>query len=293
MNAFHDLGPLKGPVVLFGGPYSNLAATRAVLDAAATHGIPPGRMICTGDVVAYCAEAAETVALVRAAGIHVVMGNCEESLGAGAADCGCGFDADSACNRLSAQWYAHADRALDDGARAWMRGLPRRLRFTLAGAVVDVIHGGAGAINRFVFVSTPAAEKAADLDRLGGDAVVGGHCGLPFADPLADGRLWLNAGVVGMPANDGTPRGWYMVLAARRDGALDVTFHPLDYDHAGAVRAMAARGLPAEYARALATGLWPNMDVLPAAERAQRGRPLSPAGLTWRPPRPAKIPQIA
>ena len=37
-------------------------ATRAVLDAAATHGIPPGRMICTGDVVAYCAEAAETVA---------------------------------------------------------------------------------------------------------------------------------------------------------------------------------------------------------------------------------------
>ena len=43
------------------------------------------------------------------------------------------------------------------------------------------------------------------------------------------------------------------LMAARRDGALDVTFHPLDYDHAGAVRAMAARGLPAEYARALAT----------------------------------------
>ncbi|MEE3500553.1 hypothetical protein [Acidiphilium acidophilum] len=46
------LDAVDGPVLVFGGPYSNLPATRAVFAAAAEHGIPPGRMICTGDVVA-------------------------------------------------------------------------------------------------------------------------------------------------------------------------------------------------------------------------------------------------
>ena len=42
-----------GPLLVFGGPYSNLQATRAVLDEAARRGIPAERVICTGDVVAY------------------------------------------------------------------------------------------------------------------------------------------------------------------------------------------------------------------------------------------------
>ena len=50
--------PMDGPVLVFGGPYSNLEATRAVLDAAARRGIPGRRILCTGDVVAYAAEPA-------------------------------------------------------------------------------------------------------------------------------------------------------------------------------------------------------------------------------------------
>ena len=75
---------MDGPVLVFGGPYSNLEATLAVLDAARRRGIPPARIICTGDIVAYCADATATVDAVRAAGIHAIMGNCEESLAAGA-----------------------------------------------------------------------------------------------------------------------------------------------------------------------------------------------------------------
>ena len=40
----------NGPLLVFGGPYSNLQATRAVLDEAARRGIPAKRVICTGDV---------------------------------------------------------------------------------------------------------------------------------------------------------------------------------------------------------------------------------------------------
>jgi len=274
-----DLGRLDGPVLLFGGPYSNLQATAAVLDAARNHDIPPARTICTGDVVAYGADPQATVDLVRAAGIHVVMGNCEESLGAEAEDCGCGFAEGSACAVASARWYAHAAAGLSADARRWMAGLPRRLDFNLADRRFAVVHGGVRQINRFVFASTPAAEKLTELAFAGTDAIVAGHCGLPFSQVL-DGRLWHNAGVVGMPANDGTPRAWYSLLEATA-GGIRIGHHALDYDHAAAARRMRACDLPAGYADALETGLWPSLDVLPPAERTATGRALEATTHHW------------
>jgi len=287
-----DLGFLDAPVLIFGGPYGNLAATRAVLDEAERLQIPAERVICTGDLAAYCAEPAETVALIRAAGIHVVMGNCEESLAADRDDCGCGFAEGSACDLLSDNWFAFARRAVPAADKAWMAGLPRRLRLRLNGAVFDVLHGGVDDLGQFVFASSPAAVKSAGLDRLGADAVIGGHCGLPFVDPLSDGRLWMNAGVIGMPANDGTPRGWSAVLRPAGTGLM-VELNAIDIEPDQPARRMAERGLPWAYAQALRTGLWPNMDVLPAAERARQGRPIRPLRWLWTPGRPAKLPQIA
>lgn len=81
-----ELGQLSGPVLIFGGPYSNFAATMAMRQKAKELAIPTERIICTGDVVAYCAEPRETVQLVRDWQIAVVQGNCEESLGAEAPD---------------------------------------------------------------------------------------------------------------------------------------------------------------------------------------------------------------
>ena len=66
-----DIGELVGPVLLFGGPYSNVQATHALLERARSLNATP---ICTGDVVAYCARPVETIAAIRAAGCHVVAG---------------------------------------------------------------------------------------------------------------------------------------------------------------------------------------------------------------------------
>ena len=46
---------------MFGGPYSNLSATRAMRAQATALGIPPDRIFCNGDLVAYCAEPEQTV----------------------------------------------------------------------------------------------------------------------------------------------------------------------------------------------------------------------------------------
>jgi predicted phosphodiesterase len=269
-----------GPLLVFGGPYSNLQATRAVLDEAARRGIPPGRVICTGDVVAYGADAAACCDLIMASGIWLIAGNCEENLAEGALDCGCGFEEGTACDLLSRAWYAHADRQVAAAHRAWMAGLPQRLMVILPdGRRLAVLHGGASDISRFIFASTPPAELAAEIAATGCDGVIAGHCGIPFVRQVGPG-VWINAGAIGMPADDGTPRIWFAVLTPGEAG-LSVEILPLEYDHAAAAAAMRTAGLPEGYAAALGSGIWPSCDVLPPAERARRGQPIMPAGLVW------------
>ena len=269
-----------GPLLVFGGPYSNLQATRAVLTEATRRGIPARRVICTGDVVAYGADAAACCDLIMASGIWVIAGNCEENLAEGALDCGCGFAEGTACDLLSRAWYAHADRQVTAAHRAWMAGLPQRLIVILPdGRRLAVLHGGASDISRFIFASTPPAELAAEIAATGCDGVIAGHCGIPFVRQVRPG-VWINAGAIGMPADDGTPRIWFAVLTPGEAG-LSVEILPLEYDHAAAAAAMRTAGLPEGYAAALGSGIWPSCDVLPPAERARRGQPIMPAGLVW------------
>lgn len=175
------------------------------------------------------------------------MGNCEESLAAQAADCGCGFAEDSACAALSTQWYAYADRNANAESRRWIGSLPRRFELEINGRRLVVVHGGVTSINRFVFPSCTEAieEELTASDR---DGVIAGHCGLPFTRAVG-GRLWHNAGVVGMPANDGTPRVWFSVLTPSDDGIV-VEHHAIDYDYASAATKMRQSGLPEGYAAA-------------------------------------------
>ncbi len=135
------LGVLDGPVLIFGGPYSNLEATKAVLAQAEKLGVPRERTICTGDVVAYCAAPLECVEIIADAKLPVVMGNCEQSLGAGLGDCGCGFDPGGTCDRLAADWYSYAADQLYQSALGWMRDLPTRITFDLGGRRLAVVHG--------------------------------------------------------------------------------------------------------------------------------------------------------
>ena len=269
-----------GPVLFFGGPYSNLEGFRAVLEEAARRGIANESIVCTGDLVAYGADASACVALAQELGIHVVMGNCEEQLAAGEPDCGCGYAPGSACDLLSKSWYAHALQSLSTSARKWLGARPRRLDVEIGAFRLAVVHGSLNSINRFVFASTPSRVKALDLEASGVDGIVAGHCGLPFTQSVG-GRLWHNPGTAGLPANDGTPLIWCSVLEAKAD-ELVIEHVPLAYDHATATAKMRDAGLTEAYARALETGLWPSCEVMPSAEIKATGKKLQPTGLRFR-----------
>jgi predicted phosphodiesterase len=270
---------LQPPVLVFGGPYSNLRAVAALRARADELGIQPSSTICTGDVVAYCAEPEETTQAVRDWGCHVIAGNCEEQLAAAAEDCACGFEAGTECDLLAKGWYPFANARLSPASRAWMAGLPTTLTFTLAGVCFRVVHGGVATINRFVFASerdviAQELEHACIGREPVSAVVISGHAGVPFARRIG-ARVWFNPGVIGMPANDGTADVWYgLVRFDSRNSAVTLSTHRLNYDHTAAAATMRRHGHANGYARTLVTGLWPSLDVLPPAERAATGKRL-------------------
>jgi predicted phosphodiesterase len=268
------------PLLVFGGPYSNLAATSSLKAEAGRLGIGPDRIICTGDVVAYCAEPEETVKLVRDWGIHTIAGNCEEQLAAGNADCGCGFEEGSACDLLAKGWYPYANARVSAASRAWMAALPATLRFRYGGASFRVVHGGVAQTNRFVFASATET-LAGEASAAGADVIVAGHAGLPFI-AKSGSTTWFNPGVIGMPANDGTPEVWYGLISATDDGVRLET-RRLAYDHHSAAASLRRSGHANGYARTLVTGLWPSLDILPETERRATGKRLRPRSLTFKP----------
>ena len=258
----HDLGRMDGPLLLFGGPYSNRQALEALVAVAAARGIGPAGMICTGDVVAYCGAPVETTARMRALGCPVIAGNCEVQLGQGADDCGCGFEEGSACDLLSAGWFSHASRRLSDEDKMWMADLPDIASFSHQGARYAVIHGGLTDIARFIWPGSDAAIFDAEwcaVDAAIGpvDHIIAGHCGVPFLKTIGKGQ-WINAGVIGMPPHDGRQQTRCAIL----DGG-EVQIGRLTYDAEGAAEDMQQAGLPEGYRRGLLSGYWPSEDVLP------------------------------
>ena len=252
-----DFGRFDGPVLLFGGPYSNAQATEAF---AAIAGNTPA--ICTGDVVGYGANPSETVALMRARQWPVIAGNCERQIAQGAEDCGCGFGANTVCDLLSRDWYPFAAANVGDEERLWMANLPDIGLFSHQNRRYAVIHGGMTSISRFLWPSSADADFAHEIKALEAttgqvDGIVAGHSGIAFHRRIGR-HQWINAGAIGLPPHDGRPETRF----ARLENG-EVTFERLSYDHESAVAAMEEAGLTQGYHHTLTTGIWPTEDVLP------------------------------
>lgn len=263
-----DLGVMTGEILLFGGIYSNLPALDALLSIAQGCGIAPRNMICTGDVVAYCADAEASVNRMRALGCPVLSGNCEVQLAQGADDCGCGFEDGSTCSALSARWYAHAQNQVSLESKVWMGGLPDRIVFAHEGKRYAVVHGGASDIATFVWPVTSDKEIQREIDLLqtqvgNVDVVIAGHTGIAM-DRQVSGVRWINSGAVGMPPNDGDTRGAFAILSGNT-----VQFERFSYDSETARQTMIAAGLTQGYHETLVSGFWPSEETLPLEMRRQ------------------------
>ncbi len=261
-----DLGEIQGNMLIFGGIYSNLAALEALLLFAKKNAIPAQNCICTGDIVAYCADAEASTNAIRRFGCPVLAGNCEVQLAISAADCGCGFDEGSECSFLSRGWYAHATRQVNADNKVWMGTLPKRIVFTRGGERFAVLHGGATDISRFIWPVTQDFEIASEIasltDQVGSiDHVIAGHSGIPM-QRIVDGVSWTNAGAIGMPSHNGSPDTSFGYLSDNK-----FIIKKLPYDFNTTTKAMETAGLIQGYHETLRSGYWPSEDMLPLEMR--------------------------
>ncbi|SED97929.1 metallophosphoesterase family protein [Polaribacter dokdonensis] len=264
-----NLGKKSGKMLLFGGVYSNLQALEALKQIAEQEDIAPENCICTGDIVGYCAQPEETVQLFKLWGVKSIVGNVEIQLRENADDCGCDFREGSRCDGFSQLWYPYAQSKLSENSLDFLKTLPNYINFSYADKQVSVVHGSYFNVSEFIFKSTPWQVKQPNFEATKSNVIVAGHCGLPFHHEQ-NKRLWLNPGVIGMPANDGNPSVWYAIVDDTQS-TLSFTHKTLNYNYKLTSKLMQNGLLPKEYSRTIVTGIWDNTEILPAIESGLQG----------------------
>jgi predicted phosphodiesterase len=264
-----NLGKKSGKMLLFGGVYSNLQALEALKQIAEQEGIAPENCVCTGDIVGYCAQPEETVQLFKLWGAKSIVGNVEIQLRENADDCGCDFREGSRCDGFSQLWYPYAQSKLSENSLEFLKTLPNYINFSYADKQVSVVHGSYFNVSEFIFKSTPWQVKQPNFDATKSNVIVAGHCGLPFHHEQ-NNQLWLNPGVIGMPANDGNPSVWYAIVDDTQS-TLSFTHKTLNYNYKLTSKLMQNGLLPEEYSRTIVTGIWDNTEILPAIESGLQG----------------------
>lgn len=263
-----NIGRLSGKVLVFGGVYSNLQALEKLIEIAEENKIEPQNCISTGDLVGYCAQPEETVDLFKKWGARNIAGNVEIQLAKGKEDCGCDFREGSRCDNFSQLWYPYARFHLSKESISWMAQLPDNIQFKYGNKNFTVVHGSYSHISEFIYKSTPWEIKEKGFQETGSDGIIAGHCGLPFYDQKNE-KLWINPGVIGMPANDGTSKVWYAILDKNLENGFQ--HYSFKYDHKLTHDLMVNKELPIEYARTIITGIWDNTEILPPLESGLQG----------------------
>lgn len=257
-------------VALFGGVYSNHLALEATLADAAAAAVEEA--VCLGDLGAFGPHPDRTCEIARAAGIPVVQGNYDHSLGHDLPDCRCGYT-DPRDNAFAALSYRYTYAGTHREHRAWMRGLPERIRLRLGTSEALLCHGSPRRANEFLWESACSDPFLAWLLReAGADVLCVTHTGLPWSRALPLGGLVVNVGAIGRPANDGDTAVRYAILTADGDGPPEIEWRRVPYDHAGLAAEMRDERLPEAFVETIETGWWTTcLEVLPMKERA-RGR---------------------
>jgi diadenosine tetraphosphatase ApaH/serine/threonine PP2A family protein phosphatase len=260
-------------VALFGGIYNNHLALAAAIADARQRGAE--QLFCLGDLGAFGPNPDKVFPLLIDAGVQTMQGNYDHSIGNDLSDCQCGYTdpADNHYARLSYQYtYQHTSPRW----RPWLKALPASIRFQLAGSTglahplrVLCCHGSPRKTNEFLWESTTPTHLLDQFaHQFSADILIATHTGLPWTRRLSGNRLFVNCGVLGRPANDGTPRVGYTMLDAA-DPAL-AQYIPLDYDHQALAAEMQFEQLPEPFIETVRTGWWTTcLEILPEKERSR------------------------
>jgi putative phosphoesterase len=228
-------------VAFFSDVHSNLPALDAVLADIAAAGAD--QRYALGDLVGYAPWPNEVLERLQTEGLSgVVMGNYDEGTGFDADECGCAYTnpIEKALGDQSFGWTkAHTSEA----NKAWLRSLPREIRFEADGKHYLLVHGSPRRINEYLYEDKPDATFARIAEGANADVIVCGHTHRPY-DKTVGAARFINDGSAGKP-KDGDPRACWALLDTST-GAVE--FRRVEYDVERTAQAILASDLPDEFA---------------------------------------------
>lgn len=225
---------------LFSDVHANLPALEAVLADIAAVGVD--ERYALGDLVGYAPWPNEVLERLQTEGVTSVMGNYDEGTGFDKDECGCAYT-NPAEEALGDQSFAWTKAHTSDSNKAWLRSLPREIRFEADGKRYLLVHGSPRRINEYLYQDKPDATFARIAAGANADVIGCGHTHWPYDKTVGNTRF-INDGSAGKP-KDGDPRACWVVLDTRT-GAFD--FRRVEYDVERTAQAILASDLPSEFA---------------------------------------------
>jgi len=239
-------------IAIFSDIHANLPAMEVVAEHVRQGGYDA--VYCLGDLGGYASQPNEVQALIRRMDCPTLLGNYDEGVGFNLDSCGCHYikPFDIEMSNISFFWTRENTT---DANKAWLRDLPRELRFEIRGRRVLLCHGSPASNTEYLFENrsdgylkqfTSGGKHDAQAD-----IIVFGHTHVPFHRAV-EGVDFVNTGSVGRP-KDGDTRAGYCVLTLEERG-VSVEQIRLPYDVAAACELLVLAGLPAYFAEYLRTG---------------------------------------
>ena len=228
--------------------HGNLHALEAVLKDIEKKGV--NTVYCTGDLVGYGARPNEVIELIRQNNIPTVMGNYDDAIGNMRLICGCDYK-DEQSILLGEKSVAWTKENTTETNKLWLKDLPSRIRLSLSGTDMLLVHGSPGALNEYLYEDTSEENLDRILEESGAGILVCGHTHLPYVKKVKSGYV-VNAGSAGMPKH-GNPNVTYVIVTLE-GSSLTGDIIEVPYDYEDTAREIENSGLPAQFAQNIRTG---------------------------------------
>lgn len=239
-------------LAIFSDIHSNLASIQAVRRDIEAHSFDG--VYCLGDLGGYASQPNEVQDEVMAMECPTVLGNYDEGVGYEHGDCGCHYvkPLDVEMSNISFLWTRENTTSEH---KAWLRGLPREIRFEIGSKRILLCHGSPRETTEYLFENRSDGYlrqfTAGGIADAHADVILFGHTHVPF-HRVIDGVHFVNTGSVGRP-KDGDPRAGYCVLSIDGDAVSSEQIR-LTYDVERTCLGILQAGLPEYFADYLRTG---------------------------------------
>jgi putative phosphoesterase len=245
-------------LAFFSDIHANLPAVEAVLAAINAAGVD--ERYALGDLVGYAPWPNEVLELLQAERVPTLLGNYDEGTGFDLAECGCAYT-DPVEEWLGGASFAWTRDHTTDANKAWLRSLPREIRFEADGRRYLLVHGSPRRINEYLYEDKPDATFARIAAGANADVIVCGHTHRPYNRRVGDARF-INDGSAGKP-KDGDPRAAWALLDT---ASGELTIRRVEYDVERSAAGILASELPHVFAIQLreARGYRPTDAAVPA-----------------------------